>query len=434
MKYYFLGIKGSGMAALATILYDKGNTVIGYDDDPRYAHTMEGLVKRDIKIYYDDSFDLKDKDIIVVYTAALTMEHKEMKRCSELGLKMYSYFEAVGLLTREHKTICVSGCHGKTTTSSMLAHVFDDTIGSSYIVGDGTGKLNNDSEYLVLESCEYRRHFLEYDPYITIVTNVDLDHVDYYKDMDDMKSAYVSLINNTRTKALVCIDDKEASTLVNDKIIFYGTDDKAYYKAKNIISNNKGITFDYYIGSELKGTYTLPIFGQHNLLNTLAVLSLTNELNMDLDSVINSLKTFKGAKRRFNEEFINNYVFIDDYAHHPNEVNAVIDAVKQKYDGYRLYAFFQGHTFSRVKEFYKDFAKVLSKCDEVILVKISKAREKESDFPGISMSLIKDELPNSYLEEEYDFNRLKTDDKTVILFMSPSTMKEHIDKVKEVIK
>lgn len=421
------------MSALATILYDRGNSIVGYDNDKEYTHTMEGLIERNIEIHYDDSYDISDKNIIVVHSSALKNDHPEMARCINAGLKLYSYYQMIGVLSREFKTICVSGCHGKTTTSSMLSHVFDDTIGASYIVGDGTGKLNQKSELLVLESCEYQRHFLEYDPFITIITNIDLDHVDYYKDMDDMKSAYVSLIENTREKVLVCKDDPVAGTLKDDKILFYGTSEDAYYKAKNIVATSAGTSFDFYEGNNLITRVTLPLYGHHNLENSLAVLSLFRLLEIDIDKVVTSLKTFKGAKRRFNEEFIKNYVLIDDYAHHPNEVAAVIDAVKQKYNGYRVVAFFQGHTFSRVKMFYKEFATILNTIDETILVDISKAREKSEDFPGVSMNLIKDQMSNAYLEKEYDYNRLITKENEVILFMSPSTMDKHIEKTKEVI-
>lgn len=432
MKYYLLGIKGAGMSALASILFDKGNEVVGYDNDEGYTHTMEGLIKRNITIYYDNSYAL-DKDTIVIYTSALKDTHPEMKRVIDAGVKRYSYYQMLGILSREYKTICVSGCHGKTTTSSMLSNVLEATVGTSYIVGDGTGELNKNSDYLVLESCEYQRHFLEYLPFLTIVTNVDLDHVDYYKDMADIKSAYVELINNTLTKALVCVDDYEASTLINDKILFYGTKDNAYFKAGNITTNENGTSFDFYEDNKFIKHYDLPIFGRHNLLNTLAVLGVLRVLEIDLDEADNALNNFKGAKRRFNEEVINNYVLIDDYAHHPNELKAVIDAAKQKYPGYKMIAFFQGHTFSRVQEFYKGFADALKEMDEVVLVKISMAREKQEDFPNVSMNMIKDELNNAYLEETYDYNRVKTNEKEVILFMSPSTMEVHIKKVKDVI-
>lgn len=146
------------MASLATILFDKGNSIVGYDNDENYSHTMQGLNERNIKIYYDETYAL-DNDVIIVHSSALKDDHKEMKRCKEAGLKMYSYYQMIGILSREHKTICVSGCHGKTSTSSMISHVFGNTIGATFIVGDGTGYLDEKSDLLVLESCEYQRHF-----------------------------------------------------------------------------------------------------------------------------------------------------------------------------------------------------------------------------------------------------------------------------------
>lgn len=421
------------MASLATILFDKGNSIIGYDNDENYSHTMQGLNERNIKIYYDESYVL-DSDVIVVHSSALKDDHKEMKRCKEAGLKMYSYYQMIGILSREHKTICVSGCHGKTSTSSMISHVFGNTIGATFIVGDGTGYLDEKSDLLVLESCEYQRHFLEYDPFISIITNIDLDHIDYFKDIEDVKSAFIKLIQNTRDKVLVCADDAIASELVSEKIVFYGTNQRAFYRAENIIQSENGMIFDYYEGNNFIKTFDLKVYGKHNLQNTLATIAVSRMLNIDLDNITSNLLSFKGAKRRFSEEFINNYVLIDDYAHHPNEVSSMISAAKQKYKDYKITVFFQGHTFSRVEMFYKEFSKILSDVNQTIFVKIAPSREKQEDYPHINASLMKDLVVSSYLEEDYDYNNLITQDKTVILFLSPCSMEKYINKVKEIIK
>jgi UDP-N-acetylmuramate--alanine ligase len=156
-------------------------------------------------------------------------------------------------------------------------------------------------------------------------------------------------------------------------------------------------------------------------------------LNVDLEKINSNIITHRTAKRRFNEQIIKNYVLIDDYAHHPTEVKAVISAVKQKYEGYKVIAFFQGHTFSRVKTFYKEFAEIFKQIDDVVLIKLAAAREKQEDYPNVSMTLIKDLLNNSCLEENYDYSKLISTEKTVILFMSPSSMEKYITKVKEVI-
>lgn len=420
------------MAALATILYDKGNEIIGYDDDKNITHTMNGLTKRNISIMYENNYKL-EPGTIVIHSSALKKDHVEMKRCIDAGLKLYSYYEAVGILSKEHKTICVSGCHGKTSTSSLISHILKNTVGATYIVGDGTGNLDKTSELLILESCEYERHFLRYDPYISIITNIELDHVDYFKDIDDVKEAYVKLIENTKEKVLVCIDDPVGSSLKSEKIVFYGEAEEAYFKAKNIIETNKGMIFDFYQDNKFVKTFDLEIFGHHNLKNTIAAISLCLMLNIDVEKIYEQIKTNQCAKRRFNEQVSKNYVLIDDYAHHPTEVDAVIKAVKQKYQGYKIIAFFQGHTFSRIKAFYKEFAETFKQVDDVILIKLATARESKENYPNVSMSLIQELLPASSLEENYNYQKIISNQKTVILFLSPSSMETYINKVKEEI-
>lgn len=192
--------------------------------------------------------------------------------------------------------------------------------------------------------------------------------------------------------------------------------------------------FDYYEGNNFIKTFDLKVYGKHNLQNTLATIAVSRMLNIELDNINSNLLSFKGAKRRFSEEFINNYVLIDDYAHHPNEVSSVISAAKQKYKDYKITVFFQGHTFSRVEMFYKEFAKILSDVNQTVFVKIAPSREKQEAYPHINASLMKDLVVSSYLEEDYDYNNLITQDKTVILFLSPCSMEKYINKVKEIIK
>ena len=171
MKYYFIGIKGTGMSGLACILNDLGNTVIGYDDCKEHKFTENELELRNIKIYNDSSYQLTNE--IVVYSAALDENHIELQRAKEKNLKILKYNEMLGEVTKKFKTITISGCHGKTTTSSMLSHVIDNIIGCSYLIGDGTGKSNKESDYFVIEACEYKRHFLAYHPYMSVITNIE---------------------------------------------------------------------------------------------------------------------------------------------------------------------------------------------------------------------------------------------------------------------
>ncbi len=417
MKYYFIGIKGTGMSSLATILYDLGNKIIGYDDYKEHKWTEDELKLRNIKIFNDNTYNLTDE--IVIYSAAFTSEHPELKRCMDKNLKTLKYNEAVGELTKQLKTICVSGCHGKTTTSSMLSHVLINTIGTNYLIGDGTGFANKNSNHFIVEACEYRRHFLAYDPTYSIITNIELDHVDYYKDINDMIDAYQSLINNTKEKAIICGDDKYIRSLnINIKKLYYGFNDNNDIIAKNIRTDNNYTIFDVYIKTDFYGTFYLPFFGKHMILDSLAVIGTSYSLNIKKEDIINNIKSFTGAKRRFSEKIVNNTIIIDDYAHHPTEIQATIASAKEKYKDKKIIALFLPNTYSRVKEFYNEFADALNEVDVQYILEIPKGREKQNDFPNISSNLILEKLNNGKLitlNDETELLKYKND---VLLFMS----------------
>lgn len=207
MKYYCLGIKGAGMSTLANILYDLGNEVIGYDDVRDYKFTEEGLKKRGIKIFYDDSCDL-DKDTIVTYSVALDINHKELQRVRNLGLKIMKYNDILGEITSQFETICVSGTHGKTTTSSLITHILDNVYKVNYFIGDGTGYADRNNKILVIESDEFNRHFLTYHPSYTVITNIELEHTEIYKDIDDIKSTFKQFADKTENVIVACGDNQ----------------------------------------------------------------------------------------------------------------------------------------------------------------------------------------------------------------------------------
>ncbi len=416
MKYYFIGIKGTGMSALATILHDLGNTVIGYDDYKEHKFTEEPLQQRNIKIYTDDSYKLTDE--IVVYSSAFQETHPEMQKAINKNLPMYEYTQMVGELTKKHKTICVSGCHGKTTTTALLAHVLNNIIGVNYIIGDSTGYANKENEYLVVESCEYKRHFLNYDPTDTIITNIELDHTDYYKDLSDMIDAYQSLMNNTKDLAILCNDDENIKKLKVKNAIYYGLNENSDITAKNITSDREYTYFDVYIKGNLYGKIKIKLFGNHMILNTLATIAICYKFNLPKEKVIHELSTFQGAKRRFNEKIVNNTIMIDDYAHHPTELKVSIETAKNKYKDKKICAIFLPNTYSRVAKFYKEFATSLSLADKVFILDIAKGREKEEDFPGISSKLICDLIPNAQMINLNDAYKLLPYKDYVLLFMS----------------
>ncbi len=419
MKYYLAGIKGTGMSALALILNDLGFDVVGYDDAAEHRFTEDKLIERGIKIYSEANDEL-DENTIVIYSPALNInKHPELLKAKELGLKIYEYQEMLGKLTKKFDTICVSGCHGKTTTTSMISHIFDNLGGCSYLIGDGRGKGSLDSKKFILEACEYRRHFLAYDPEYVIITNIDLDHMDYFKNIDDIISAYQEFANKASKMVIACGDDQYTHTLeVNAPIYYYGLDADNDIQAVNVEYSNEGTTFDVMIEGEYYGHFNLPLFGKHMLLNALACIAVCFYERKDAKDVAKHLKTFKGAERRFKEKFIGNNVIIDDYAHHPQEVKVTIKGARQKYPDKKLIAVFKAHTFSRVKDFLDDFVNALNLADKAYIMDINYDREDPNDYPGIDAYTIINKLNNGDYIEKGMADKLLEYDNAVILFMS----------------
>lgn len=417
--YHFIGIKGSGMSALAQIMKQLGYHVQGSDVEKQFF-TEKGLRELDITILPFDENNIKD-DMKIIVGATFEGENVEVSKAKELDLKIYTYSEMVGILTKKFKTICVAGCHGKTTTTSMLAHVLQHTKGCNYLIGDGTGSASLDNEYFALEACEYRRHFLHYTPTYAIITNIDLDHVDYFKDIDDVIDAYQSYASKAEKMILACGDDPYTHSLEATKpIFFYGIKEDNDIRAVEIQYKKTGTSFDVLVEDNYYGHFDLPIYGKHMLLDALAVIGTCYYERIDAKEVGKVFKTFGGARRRFTETVIGNNILIDDYAHHPNEVKALLGAVKQKYGDKEIIAIFQPHTFSRTKEIAEDLVKVMENADKAYILDIHPSREKQEDFPGITSSLIIDQLENGYHLHMEEASTVITEKDAVYVFMSPN--------------
>ena len=434
--YYFIGIKGTGMSALASLLHDLGYEVKGSDVE-RHFFTEKGLIERNIEIlpYNEDNIQ---KDMTIIRGNAIKDDHPELIRAEVKGLKIYKYEEMVGKLTKMFKTITVAGCHGKTTTSSMLHHVLNNITGSNCLIGDGTGSANKENKYFVLEACEYKRHFLSYNPYYAIITNIELDHVDYYKDMDDLISAYKDYANNAEKMVIACGDDPYTHSLeVNKPIFYYGLDEDNDILAKNVEYTNSGVSFDVFVEENYYGHFDLPLFGKHMLLNSLAVISICYYERIEAKEVAKMLKTFKGARRRFSETIVEDNIVVDDYAHHPTELKYTIKSAKQKYPDKKIVAVWGPHTYSRTQAFKNDYIEVLKEVDKAYIMDIYGAREKEEDFNIKSEDIIK-EIPNAEKIKEEDFKNLLENHNSVILFKSPNDLTDfenkYIEKYKEEYK
>ena len=419
--YHFIGIKGSGMSALAQIMHELGYEVQGSDVEETFF-TEKGLHELGIPVLPFSSDNIKE-GMKIIRGASFTDEHIEVARAIEMNLPMYTYSEMVGNLTKKFKTICVAGCHGKTTTSAMLSHVMNEIKGSNYLIGDGTGFASPENEYFVLESCEYRRHFLAYTPTYAIITNIDLDHVDYFKDINDVIDAYQSYANRAEKMVIACGDDPYTHSLeVTPPIFYYGLDDDNDIIASNIEYKEDGTSFEVTIEGNYYGFFDLPIYGKHMLLDALAVIATCYYERLEAKDVAKVFKTFTGAKRRFSETVVGDTIVIDDYAHHPNEVKATIKAVKQKYPNKKIVTIFQPHTFSRTQEFADDLAEAMNIADYSYVMEIHPAREKQEDFEGVTSHLIIDKLEHGDEITMQEAERLVAYEGSVILFMSPNDL------------
>lgn len=427
--YHFIGIKGAGMSSLANIMNDLGYEVKGSDIE-KHFFTEIGLNERNIKITVYDKSNIYE-GLTIIKGASITDDNVELMEAKRLNLEIITYEEMVGRLTTKFKTICVSGCHGKTTTTAMLSITLPST---NYLIGDGTGFAKKDNTYFALESCEYKRHFLNYTPYYLIITNIDLDHVDYFKDIDDVIDAYNTLANKTINKVVMYGDDPHTRKMNLDKEpITYGLSDNNDVIAKNIEYNENGIKFDVYINDSMFGNFDLPLYGEHQLLDALSVITVCYLEGMDSNTIQSNLSKFKGAKRRFSEVVVNDSIIIDDYAHHPNEIKATMEAVKQKYPNKNIVAIFQPHTFTRTYEFASDIAKYLNIANYAYVLDIHPAREKQEDYPNVTSNIIIDKLNHGYHLNITDAEVLREHKGSVYVFMSPNDLSILENNLKELL-
>lgn len=430
--YHFIGIKGSGMSALAQIMKKLGYEIQGSDVEKHFFTQIE-LDKLGVKILPFNKDNIKENLTIVRGTTFNENNNEEVKKAKELNLKIYDYPEMLGELTKKFETIAICGTHGKTTTTGILSHVLNNSIGCNYLIGDGTGDAKIGNTKFVIEACEYQQHFLNYYPTYTIITNIDLDHVDFYHNIDEIIATFAKFIEQTKKEVIACGDDKNVRKIKSDKIIYYGLNSDNDICATNIKLNADGSTFDVIIKNKLFGTFNLHIYGNHMIQNVLPIIYLSSCFGLTKEQIETLINSFKGVKRRFTEAVIGSNVVIDDYAHHPNEVRAMINSVRQKYPDKKLITVFQPHTFSRTKEFYKEFIEIFSKVDKAYFTEIYKSREKQEDYPDIKINIITDKIPNSEVITLEDKEVFKNYTNSVILVMSPNELKVLTDGIKEVL-
>ncbi len=412
--YHFVGIKGAGMSSLAQIMHDLGHEVQGSDIE-KYVFTEGTLKNKGIKIL-PFSVDNIHEGMVVIQGNAFPDTHEEIVRAHELKLDVIRYHDFLGQVINQYTSVAVTGAHGKTSTTGLLSHVMNGDKKTSFLIGDGTGMGLPGSDYFAFEACEYRRHFLSYYPDYAIMTNIDYDHPDYFKDIDDVASAFQEMANNVKKAIIAWGDDEHLRNLKADvPIYYYGLSKNDDVYADNIQITENGTQFDVYINGEYYDQFLTPQYGNHNVQNALAVITISYLEKMDVNNIKEALETFGGVKRRFNETFVSKQVLVDDYAHHPREISATIETARKKYPNKDVVAVFQPHTFSRTQAFLDEFANALSKADHVFLCEIfGSIRENTGE---LTIQDLINRIDGSALIDENSIDVLEKFDNAVILFM-----------------
>lgn len=383
-KAYLIGIKGVGMAAVAQILRAHGAEVSGSDTSEHFF-TEEVLARAEIP--YVESFDVlsvpSDADVVIYSTAYTETNNPEVRRAREMGLWIMSYPEFLGSLTKQKFSIAVCGTHGKTTTSALLAHVLfgagldpSAVVGSRVLNWDG-GALSGTGKYFVFEADEYQNKFFYYSPWAIILTSVDWDHPDFFPTHTEYKKAFLEFLKKIPVSGFAVVngDDAEVINLTKEsgvRMVTYGfhEDNKYIVRILELVSDGTQ-RMSVSRGAEVYGEFILRIPGKHNAMNACAVVAMCAELGINNDRITESLENFLGTSRRF--EIIgerNGILYIDDYAHHPEEVKATLAAAQSRYSGRRVIAVFQPHTFTRTQALLEEFAQSFDGATRVYLLEV----------------------------------------------------------------
>jgi UDP-N-acetylmuramate--alanine ligase len=400
---FFIGIGGIGMSALARYFKAIGKNVSGYDKTP--SMLTDELIASGIAIHFEDRIDLIPaeyyiENTLVIITPAVPATHSQWNHFLERDYEVKKRAEVLGIITKDTFCFAVAGTHGKTTTSSILGHIlFESGADVTAFVGGivenynsnliGTGKT-----VTVVEADEFDRSFLHLHPNIACVTSMDADHLDIYGTSEEIEASFVEFANK--------VEDKSQLFITNElpiEGVTCAVNEEAVYKACNVRVGNGSYVFDVQTPTEVIRDIAFGLPGRHNLMNALMALAMAKTFGTSSEAIAKALASFKGIRRRFSYQIKTpNLVYIDDYAHHPTEINAVHQAVRELYPNQKVLAVFQPHLFSRTKDFADDFAKSLSNFDEVVLLDIYPARE----------------LPMEGITSQWLMNKMTSEDKKLV--------------------
>jgi UDP-N-acetylmuramate--alanine ligase len=400
-EVYFIGIGGIGMSAIAKFFHSAGVKVSGYDKTA--TDLTKELEKMGIPVHYEENIKSIPKEAsLVVYTPAIPSDHQELVYYRANGFKVAKRSDVLQIITESSFNICIAGTHGKTTITTMIAHLLRDSgFGCNAFLGGtavnyGTNFWSNEKNVCVVEADEYDRSFLKLSPNIGIITAMDADHLDIYGTPESMENAFIDFAGRIRAEGMLVrqFGLKRGKELIADQQLTYSLqNESADAFATNIRMMHGGYEFDVVCKDERIENIRLNMGGMHNVENAVAAIAVASSLGIEAEKIRNAVESFKGVKRRF-EYIIKNekIVFIDDYAHHPEELRALINGAKTLFNGKKCTVIFQPHLYTRTRDLAKGFSEVLDLADEVIVLPIYPAREEP--IAGINSEMIIDGMKN----------------------------------------
>jgi UDP-N-acetylmuramate--alanine ligase len=399
---YLVGIGGIGMSGLAFLLKERGFNVKG--SDIKNSYTVRMLKELGIEVFVGHKKENISNDIqLISYSSAVSDSNPEIMEAKRRGISLLRRAQLLALISSNKKVIAIAGSHGKTTVTSLLTYLLT-SIGCKPTTFIGGLPLNYSlgawwgNEYFVIETDESDGSFLECSPWVSIITNVDREHLDYYKNMNNLKKNFIKFAHQTKKMVIGCGDDYFVrEILLKVKGSSYGFDARNKIRAKNLCFDKKFSCFDLFVDGRLISSVKVPLLGEHNVLNVLAAISFFLYIGEDLIKIINLLRGFKGTKRRFQIKYRRGGVtFMDDYAHHPTEIRMVLKAasyLKCK----RLFVIFEPHRFSRLKLLWKEFSRCFSSASKVIITDIYSAHEAK--IGGIDEKFIVEKIKENFSGE-----------------------------------
>ena len=436
---YFLGIGGIGMSSLALYVLNENKVVGGYDKVK--SEITDTLISQGATINFNDEFKIIPKSFLdkentlIIYTPAIPLSNKQFVFFKKSGFTIMKRSELLGEISKDKFCIAIAGTHGKTTTSSILSHIlFDNNLNFTSFVGGisenyNTNLIQNGNEIILVEADEFDRSFLTLNPNIACVTSIDADHLDIYENEMELKKSFNQFKNNIK---------KDGVLFVNDQIpmngMTYGFNSNSNYFISNYRVNDEVAHFDINFKKSIT-SIQFKMQGKHNALNALVAFAIGNFLGINNDDIQKSLSTFKGVKRRFSYILKSPRVIIDDYAHHPTEIDAVQKSVKEMYPGKKITAVFQPHLYTRTRDFMDQFAESLSEFDEIILTDIYPAREQPIKNINSQALLKKIKNNRKLISKKSNLSScLKNSKSDVFVIMGAGDISDEVQLIKEKIE